>query len=62
MTALTIIKCQYANGNEIFHRRLDYENAESIFDAPYKNNLTLLSQEHEQPDLKCAITMITRSI
>lgn len=32
------------NGYEILHRRLYHENTESIFGAPYKNNLTILSQ------------------
>ena len=40
---------------KILHRRFYYENTESIFGAPYKNNPTTLSQEHEPSLLKCAI-------
>ena len=43
------------NDYEILHRRFYYENTESIFGAPYKNNPTTLSQEHEPSLLKCAI-------
>ena len=36
-------------------RRFYYENTESVFGAPYKNNPIILSQEHEPSLLKCAI-------